>query len=156
MSNPFNNTAFNSKYASNAIFHLTLLAWFCCCFWVTKLCPTLCNLMDCIPQVRLFMGFPRQGYWSGLLFPSLEDFPDSGIEPVSPVLAGGFPTAEPLGSLSLILQTANKPDSLIYWCWEHQWASLIAQLGTNLPAMQETLVRIHSLNRNKINPTENA
>ena len=31
------------------------------------------------------MGFPRQEYWSGLLFPSLEDLPNPEIEPVSPV-----------------------------------------------------------------------
>ena len=28
------------------------------------------------------MGFPRQEYWSGLLFPSPGDLPDPGIEPV--------------------------------------------------------------------------
>ena len=27
-------------------------------------------------------GFPRQEYWSGLLFSSSRDLPDSGIEPV--------------------------------------------------------------------------
>ena len=27
------------------------------------------------------MGFSWQGYWSGLPFPSPEDFPDPGIEP---------------------------------------------------------------------------
>ena len=32
------------------------------------------------------MGFSRQEYWSGLPFPSLEDFPDPGIEPGSPAL----------------------------------------------------------------------
>ena len=26
------------------------------------------------------MGFPRREYWSGLLFPSLEDLPDPGVE----------------------------------------------------------------------------
>ena len=39
------------------------------------------------------MGFSRQEYWSGLLFPS-GDLPDPGIEPVSPTLAGGFFTTE--------------------------------------------------------------
>ena len=42
------------------------------------------------------MGFFRQGYWSGLPFPSPGDFPDPRIEPVSPALAGGFFTTEPL------------------------------------------------------------
>ena len=32
------------------------------------------------------MGFSRQEYWSGLSFPSPEDLPDPGIEPVSPAL----------------------------------------------------------------------
>ena len=30
------------------------------------------------------MGFPRQEYWSGMLFPSLGDLPDPEIEPVFP------------------------------------------------------------------------
>ena len=46
-------------------------------------------------RAPLSMGFSRQGYWSGLLFPSPGDFLVSGIEPASPVLAGGFFTAEP-------------------------------------------------------------
>ena len=32
-------------------------------------------------QSPLSLGFSRQEYWSGLLFPSLEDLPDTGIEP---------------------------------------------------------------------------
>ena len=32
------------------------------------------------------MGFPRQEYWSGVLFPSLGDLPDPGIKPKSPAL----------------------------------------------------------------------
>ena len=32
------------------------------------------------------MGFPRQEYWSGLLFPSPGDLPDPGIKPESPAL----------------------------------------------------------------------
>ena len=43
------------------------------------------------------MGFSRQEHWSGLPFPSLGDLPDLGIEPVSPALAAGLFTAEPLG-----------------------------------------------------------
>ena len=35
-------------------------------------------------QAPLFMGFPRQEYWSGLPFPSPGDLPDPGIEPMSP------------------------------------------------------------------------
>ena len=37
-------------------------------------------------QTPLSMGFPRQGYWSGLPFPSPGYLPDPGIEPWSPAL----------------------------------------------------------------------
>ena len=36
-------------------------------------------------QVPLFIGFPRQEYWSGLPFPPPGDLPDSWIKPMSPV-----------------------------------------------------------------------
>ena len=36
------------------------------------------------------MEFSRQRYWSRLPFPTPGDPPDPGIEPRSPVLAGGF------------------------------------------------------------------
>ena len=39
------------------------------------------------------MGFPRQEYWNGSTPPG--ELPDPGIEPLSPVLAGGFLTTEP-------------------------------------------------------------
>ena len=39
-------------------------------------------------QALLLMGFPRQEYW--LLFPSLGDIPDPGIEPRSPALQADF------------------------------------------------------------------
>ena len=41
-------------------------------------------------QAPLSTGFPRQEYWSGLLFPSPGDLSNPGTEPVFPVLAGGF------------------------------------------------------------------
>jgi len=37
-------------------------------------------------QAPLSVGFPRQGYWSGLPFPSPEDLLDPGIELTSPAL----------------------------------------------------------------------
>ena len=36
-------------------------------------------------QALLSMGFCRQEHWSGLLYPSPGDLPDSGIERLSPV-----------------------------------------------------------------------
>ena len=49
-------------------------------------------------QAPLFMGFPRQEYWSGLPFPCLGDLLDPGTEPVSLELAGGFFINEPPGN----------------------------------------------------------
>ena len=54
-------------------------------------------------QAPLSMGFPRQEYWSGLVFPTSGHLPDPGIKPTTPAasaaLAGEFFTAEPLGNL---------------------------------------------------------
>jgi len=75
--------------------------------------------MDCSPQDPLFMGFPRQEYWSGLPFPSPGDLPDSGIEPTSPALGGRFFTAEPPGKPCcfksfLIIHSLNPHTNSLY------------------------------------------
>ena len=41
-------------------------------------------------QAPLPMGFSRQEYWNGLLFPPPGVLPDPGVKPVSPALAGKF------------------------------------------------------------------
>ena len=43
------------------------------------------------------MGFSRQGYWSGLPFPSPEDLPHPGVEPRSPTLQADTLLSEPPG-----------------------------------------------------------
>ena len=44
-----------------------------------------CDPVDCVARQALWsMGFPRQEYWSGLLFPSPGDLPNPGIKTVSP------------------------------------------------------------------------
>ena len=48
-------------------------------------------------QAPLSMGFSRQGYWSGLPFPSPSDLPNPGIEPVSPALQADSLLSEPPG-----------------------------------------------------------
>ena len=40
-------------------------------------------------QAPLYLGFPRQEYWSGLPFPSPGNLPGPGIEPTFLALAGG-------------------------------------------------------------------
>ena len=49
------------------------------------------------------MEFLRQEHWSGLPFPSPGDLPDPRIEPISPALAGGFFTTEPLRKPNLTI-----------------------------------------------------
>ena len=55
--------------------------------------------MDYSHQAPLSVGFSRQGYRSGLLYPSPADLPDPGIEPAAPALAAGFLITEPPGKL---------------------------------------------------------
>ena len=67
-------------------------------------------------QAPLSMGFPRQKYWSGLSFPLPGDFPDPGIEPMSPV--------------AHTLQADSLPLShwcLWYWCYYYYFFVLCCQ-----------------------------
>ena len=63
------------------------------CSWTPKflmlslqMCPTLCNPRDCSQPGSSFHGIFQAKYWSGSLFPSPGNLPDSGIEPRSPAL----------------------------------------------------------------------
>ena len=62
---------------------------------VAQSCPTLCNPMNCSLPASPSMGFSRQGYWSGLPFPSPGDLPNPGIEPGSPALQADTLPSEP-------------------------------------------------------------
>ena len=53
-------------------------------------------------QAPQSMGFSRQGYWSGLPFPSPGDLYDPGIKPRSPTLQADSLPAEPQGKFSTI------------------------------------------------------
>ena len=91
------------------------------------LCLILWDPMDCS------MGFSRQEYWSGLLFPTPGDLPRPGIKAVSPALASGFFTTEPPGkpchSGTLVLIATL--DRFIF-CQRD--VSTLAPLGTASPA----------------------
>ena len=72
------------------------LAWFVCvcvcvCVLVTQSCPTLSH------QALLSMEFSGQGYWNGLLFPSLGYLPNPGMELGSPALLADPLPSELLG-----------------------------------------------------------
>ena len=116
------------------------------------------------------MRFSRQEYWSGSPFPIPGNLPDPGIEPkslVSPILAGGFFTAEPLGKPmksttlkwgfpdssvgkesvcnagdpGLIPGSGGSAEEGIGYPLQYSWASLVAQLVKNLPITQKTWVQ---------------
>ena len=53
---------------------------------VARSCLTLATPGTVAHQAPLSMGFSRQGYWSGLPFPSPGDLPNPGIKPRSPAL----------------------------------------------------------------------
>ena len=68
--------------------------WFNC-----KVLSNSWDPMDSTCQASLSMGFLRQEYWSGVLFPLPGDLPDPVIEPLSPALqaAAKHPTVHRTG-----------------------------------------------------------
>ena len=99
MKNNHNNTNLTKLLGGlELISYLKCLKQSVCACSVSKLCPTLCNSMDCSPPGLSDHGFPRQEYWHMLPFPPPGDLPYPGIEPTSPALAGGFFTTEPPGN----------------------------------------------------------
>ena len=84
---------------------------------VTMLFPTLETPWLIAIHALLFMGFPRQEYWSRLPYPPPGDLPDPDIKPaplMSPALAGSFlalvPPEKPINSyaISIILQILDR------------------------------------------------
>ena len=65
-------------------------------------------------QAPLSMGFSRQEYWSGLLFPSPGDLPDPGIEPRSPALQADALTSEPPGKNKDLTKKEKDPKTNIF------------------------------------------
>ena len=59
-----------------------------------SLTPVLATPWTAAYQAPPSMGFSRQEYWSGLLFPSPGDLPNPGIEPRSPALQADALTSE--------------------------------------------------------------
>ena len=68
-------------------------------------------------QAPLSVGFPRQGYWSGLSLPSPGGLPNPGMEPEPP---------------------AWQVDSLYYWAtWEASWKTNLHSLHPFLPSLKK-------------------
>ena len=94
----FNNSIHNLLYKEKLLYskHILSLAWL-------KLQKRIVA-----HEAFLAMEFPRQEYWSRLPFSALGDFPDPGIEPMSP-------ESPALQADSLPLAPPGKPkDILIY------------------------------------------
>ena len=74
-------------------------------------------------KAPLFMGFPRQEYWSGLPFPALEDLPDPAVKAGSPAPGRFFffyhwATKEAFSTLQKKQnQLRMQPQTLIHWSW---------------------------------------
>ena len=68
-----------------------------------------------VHQASLSMGFPRQGYWSGLPFPSPGDLPDPGIEPASPISTGRLFNAESPGQPSIQIHIGKTVDKNVFY-----------------------------------------
>ena len=92
-------------------------------------------MLSCVPlfgtpwtvarQVPLSMGFPRQEYWSGMLFPSLRDLPDPGIKPKSPALQMNSLWLSHLGShvgsqVNCVLIRSVASDAETLWTVNHE------------------------------------
>ena len=79
--------------------------------------------------------------------PSPEDLPDPKIEPVSHYISfWGFPDSSvgkesicTAGDPALIPGSGRSPGKGVGYPIQYSWASLVAQLVKNLPAMQETV-----------------
>ena len=78
------------------------------------------------------MGFSRQEYWSGLPFPSPEDLPDRGIEPLSPAFQADALTSEPPGE-----PLANKG------LWFFQWSCMYVTVGPGRKLSTEELMLLN-------------
>ena len=92
-----------------------------CCFIVQSLSHVrlFCDPMDCSQASASVMGFPRQEYCSGMPFPSVSDLPDLGIKSASPVLAGGFYSAEPPGKANFTLIKPLQRQCGVFPCTFH-------------------------------------
>ena len=79
---------------------------------VAKSCLTLAAPWTGTHKAPLPSRFPRQEYWSGLLFPSPRDFPDPGMEAGSLALQADSLPSEPRNQLYLHLKTSKQTQNL--------------------------------------------
>ena len=127
---PETNITLQINYTSIKTLQLSVHVCMPSCFSCVQLFETPWTVAH---QAPLSMGFSRQAYWSGLLWPPPGDLPDPGIEPESlesPAwpLIKGVTLAELLNPyLALISSWKHGDDitpSLLLWRWsEITWHS---------------------------------
>ena len=71
--------------------------------------------MDYNRQAPLSIGSPRQEYWSRLPFPPPGDLPNTGINPMSLELAGGFFTTDSPGKPLGFVMIDRKSNSDVFF-----------------------------------------
>ena len=112
----------------------------CCCCWVTKLCPTLCDTMDCsIPGFPVLHHLPKFAqthvHWIVMLIISSsiipfsscpQSFPASGSFPMSQFFTSGGQSI--VASASASVSRSNEYSGLI--SFRIDWFDLLAVQGT--------------------------
>ena len=112
-------------------------------------CPTVCDPWITVRHASLSMGFSRQKYWSGLLFPPSGDLPNSGIKPASPVspaLQVDPLPAKPLGKPLVLHYQIVKINHAPLWLADR---TLISQC----PCVSSTCLQAHFPSSSFIAPT---
>ena len=126
--------------------------WFynCCCL-VAKSCLTLWDPMDYSPLGSSVRGISQARILEWVTISSLGDLPDLGIESklsYCVLTTGGFPDSSvgkestcSAGDPGPIPGSGRSAGEGIGYPLQYSWASLVAQLVKNPPAMQEIWVR---------------
>ena len=86
-------------------------------------CPTLCNPVDHSPPGSSLHGILQARILEQVPFPPPGDLPDSGIEPTSPALAGGFLMTTNAWEAEVVALNFRTPAALEFFscCSAYPW-----------------------------------
>jgi len=111
---------------------------------VAQSCLTLCDPVDCSLPGSSVHGILQTGILEWVAIAFCRGSSDPGIEPRSPAL-WAFPGSSPskestcnAGDPDSIPESGSSPGEGIGYGLQYSWASLVAQLVKNPPAMWET------------------
>ena len=94
-----------------------------------------CNPMDCSPPGCSVHGIFQARILQWVAFPSPGDLVDTGIEPTSPALAGGFFPAAPPGKQSICYQSIGFPPCQKTLPNDYILSFLISSLTVYIPSL---------------------